>query len=73
MKILIVDDEPLARERLTHLLTEIDDTYQLINASNGVEAIEQVNAQEPDIILMDIRMPGMNGLEATHHLRARSL
>lgn len=68
MKILIVDDEPLARERLVHLLTEINQENQLIEASNGLEAIEQVNNEEPDIVLMDIRMPGMNGLEATKHL-----
>lgn len=68
MKILIVDDEPLARERLLHLLTEINNTYLLIEAGNGIEAIEQVNREEPDIILMDIRMPGMSGLEATRHL-----
>ncbi len=68
MKILIVDDEPLARERLASLLKEIDNRYYLIEAANGLEAIEQVNNEEPDIVLMDIRMPGMNGLEATQHL-----
>lgn len=68
MKILIVDDEPLARERLTHLVKELDDSYQAIDASNGLQAIEQVNEQEPDVVLMDIRMPGMNGLEAAQHL-----
>ncbi len=68
MKILIVDDEPLARERLASLLKEIDTRYYLIEAANGLEAIEQVNNEEPDIVLMDIRMPGMNGLEATQHL-----
>ncbi len=68
MKILIADDEPLARERLYHILKEIDDDYQLVEASNGLEAIEQVNQEEPEIVLMDIRMPGMSGLEATQHL-----
>ena len=70
MKILIADDEPLARERLLHLFSEIKQEYHLIEASNGLEAIEQVNQEEPDIVLMDIRMPGMNGLEATQHLMA---
>jgi two-component system response regulator AlgR len=68
MKILIADDEPLARERLNHLIKEINPDYQLIEAANGLEAIEQVNDEEPDIVLMDIRMPGMSGLEATQHL-----
>jgi len=68
MKILVVDDEPLARERLIYLLTEIDSAYLLSEASNGLEAIEQAAKEEPDIILMDIRMPAMDGLEAAHHL-----
>ncbi len=68
MKILIVDDEPLARERLIYLLTEINAGYQLSEAANGLEAIEQAGKVEPDIILMDIRMPAMDGLEAAHHL-----
>ncbi|MCK5648357.1 MAG: response regulator transcription factor [Gammaproteobacteria bacterium] len=68
MKILIADDEPLARERLLHLFREINQDHLLIEAGNGLEAIEQVNQEEPDIVLMDIRMPGMNGLEATSHL-----
>jgi two-component system response regulator AlgR len=71
MKILIVDDEPLARERLIFLLKEIHSNSQLIEASNGIEAIEQVNNQEPDIVLMDIRMPAMGGLEATQHLMTK--
>lgn len=68
MKILVVDDEPLAIERLNFLLKEISKDYQPVSASNGIEAIEQANKENPDIILMDIRMPGMNGLEAAHHL-----
>ncbi len=70
MRILIVDDEPLARERLLHLLGEINSDFELLQASNGLEAIEQVNHKEPDVVLMDIRMPGMNGLEAAQHLMA---
>ncbi len=68
MKILIADDESLARERLALLLKEINPEYQQIEASNGLETIEQVNEEEPDIVLMDVRMPGMSGLEAAHHL-----
>ena len=68
MKILIADDEPLARERLSHLIKEMDLHYQSYEAANGLEAIEQVNQHEPDVVLMDIRMPGMNGLEAAQHL-----
>lgn len=68
MKILIADDEHLARERLIYLLNEINRDYIIMLAANGLEAIEQVNDAEPDVILMDIRMPGMGGLEAAKHL-----
>jgi len=68
MKILITDDEPLARERLSHLVKEIDPNSAIVEAANGLEAIEQVNDSEPDVVLMDIRMPGMGGLEAAGHL-----
>ncbi len=72
IKILIVDDESLARERLLALLNDIKNDinrdYQLSQAKNGIEAISQVNQNEPDIILLDIRMPGMSGLEVAQHL-----
>ncbi|MBE9526589.1 MAG: response regulator transcription factor [Proteobacteria bacterium] len=68
MKIIIADDEPLARERLAHLMTEINDQYMLEFARNGLDVIEQFNKSSADIILMDIRMPGMDGLEAARHL-----
>ncbi|RKZ95965.1 MAG: DNA-binding response regulator [Gammaproteobacteria bacterium] len=68
MKIIIVDDEPLARERLALLIAEINDQYIIDFAGNGLQAIEQFNKSSADIILMDIRMPGMDGLEAARHL-----
>ncbi len=68
MKILIADDESLARDRIAYLLKEINPDYQQVEASNGLETIEQVNEEEPDVVLMDIRMPGMGGLEAAQHL-----
>ncbi len=68
MKVLIVDDEPLARERLKILCQEIDKDFELLEAQNGLQAVETVNQYEPDVVLMDIRMPGMGGLEAAQHL-----
>lgn len=68
MKILIVDDEQLARHRITDLLADISPDYTTLEADNGLTALNTVEAEKPDIVLMDIRMPGMDGLEAAFHL-----
>lgn len=68
MKLLVVDDEPLARARLLTLLKDFTDITAVAEASNGIEAIEQYKEMHADVILMDIRMPGMDGLEAAGHL-----
>ncbi len=68
MKILIVDDEPLARERLQRHLHDIDPDIEAIEAENGLVALEQFRKHSPDIILLDIRMPGMDGIETARKL-----
>lgn len=68
MKILIVDDEPLARERLRQMLHEFDDIEVSAIAATGRQAVEKVAQSSPDVVLMDIRMPGMDGLEAANHM-----
>lgn len=68
MKILIVDDEPLARERLQRHLQELDSGYETIQAENGLVALEQSAQHTPDIVLLDIRMPGMDGIETASKL-----
>jgi two-component system response regulator AlgR len=68
MRVLIVDDEPPARERLKRLLEEIDGCELAGEASNGTEAIALAVRLAPDVVLMDIRMPGMDGVEAARHL-----
>ncbi|MDH5179202.1 MAG: LytTR family DNA-binding domain-containing protein [Gammaproteobacteria bacterium] len=68
MKILIADDEPLARERLAALVTEMQLGEVVGEAANGEEVLQKTTLLEPDIILLDIRMPGMNGLETAIHL-----
>ena len=66
--ILIVDDEPPARERLVRLLGEIAPSAQVDQAANGKGALERCAHTDYDIVLMDIRMPGMDGIEVARHL-----
>ena len=68
MRVLIVDDEKLARDRLRELLNEIGGHTVVGEAMNGNEAVERTTGLNPDVLLMDIRMPGMDGLEAAMHL-----
>ncbi len=68
MRVLIVDDEKLARDRLRELLNEIGGHTIVGEAMNGNEAVERTTELNPDVVLMDIRMPGMDGLEAAMHL-----
>ncbi len=68
MKVLIADDEPLARERLRAMLAEHADIAVVGEAGNGREALDEVARLQPDLLLLDIAMPVMDGLEAAHHL-----
>ena len=68
LKVLIVDDEPPARERLRSLLAEIADVEVIGEAVNGHEALQETHDLAPDVVLLDVRMPGMDGLEAARHL-----
>lgn len=69
MKILIVDDESLARQRMRDLLSDLGETDIVGEAANGSEAIEKSVSLKPDLLLVDIRMPVMDGLEAAMHLQ----
>ena len=66
-KILIVEDHPDSREILAFMLRSMD--YDVIEAANGQEAIEKAGAEEPDLVIMDIGLPGINGIEATVKLK----
>ena len=68
MNVLIVDDEPLARSRLRDLLSDIGDIEVVGEAANGQQALEQTRALNPDLVLLDIRMPEMNGIEAARQM-----
>ena len=68
MKILIADDEAPARTRLRRLVEEIDGHDIVGEAANGREALLLSDKTQPDVLLLDIRMPGMDGLEAARHV-----
>ena len=70
MKVLVVDDEQPARERLKQLLDDEADYEFAGEAENGRDAIRQAAELKPDIVLLDIRMPGLDGIETAHHLNA---
>ena len=68
LRVLIVDDEPPARERLRSMLVEFGDFEVAGEAGNGEQALNQVYRLVPDIVLLDVRMPGIDGLEVARHL-----
>src|SRR5512141_964038 len=69
-KILIVDDEPFNVDYLEQELEELD--YDTVSASNGQEALERVQIECPDLILLDIMMPVMDGFEVLSRLKANT-
>jgi len=65
---IIIDDEPLAREGLNILLSKISSIKLIGEASNGFEGIKIIDSLKPDLIFLDIQMPGINGFEMLQHL-----
>jgi DNA-binding NarL/FixJ family response regulator len=68
IRVVVVDDQRLVRTGFTAILSTEDDIEVIGEASNGEEAIALVEASRPDVVLMDIRMPVMDGVEATLRL-----
>jgi len=71
IRVLIVDDDALVRAGLSMILAGSDDVRVVGEAADGAEVPAAVDAFAPDVVLMDIRMPGVDGLSATESLRAR--
>jgi DNA-binding NarL/FixJ family response regulator len=68
VRVLVVDDQQLVRDGIASLLRVQDGITIVGTATNGQEALEQARVLRPDVILMDVRMPVMNGVEATVHI-----
>jgi DNA-binding NarL/FixJ family response regulator len=70
IRVVIADDQRAVREGLAMLVALIDDIEVVGTAANGVEALELTGDLRPDVVLMDLRMPEMEGADATHRIRA---
>lgn len=68
LKVLIVDDEPAARQRLEDLLEREEDVVVVGRCSNGREAVEQITELNPDLVFLDVQMPGMSGIEVVEQV-----
>lgn len=68
MKVLIVDDEPLARDRLRRLMLRLRPQARLLEAGNGREALAVVDQSDPELVLLDVRMPEMDGVAVATQL-----
>lgn len=70
IRVLLVDDQPLLRMGFRLVLDDEDDLTVVGEAGDGAEALRQIAALDPDVVLMDVRMPGTNGIEATERIVA---
>ncbi len=68
IRLVVADDDPLARTALTTILGSAPDLDVVGSAGDGAEAVEVATRLRPDVVVMDIRMPGLNGIDATSHL-----
>lgn len=71
LKALVVDDERLAREELCFLLEQVDDVEVVGQASDGLEALSAIKAAAPDVVFLDVQMPGLTGFEVARRLLDR--
>jgi len=72
IRVLIADDQAITRSGLQTLLATLPDIEVVGEAVDGAEALNLVDELQPDVVLMDLRMPGMNGIEATRRIHRAS-
>jgi DNA-binding NarL/FixJ family response regulator len=70
IRVLIADDQPVVRDGLKMLFGLINDVEIVATAADGLEAVERARSERPDVVLMDLRMPGLEGAEATRQILA---
>ena len=70
IRVLIADDQPVVREGLAMLLGLLDDVEVVATAADGIEAVERARSERPDLVLMDLRMPRLDGIGATSQILA---
>jgi len=68
MKAVVVDDEQLARDELQFLLEQLDDIDVVAQAGNGVEALRVIEEHQPDLVMLDVQMPGLTGFEVARRV-----
>jgi len=68
VRVLVVDDEPLARMRIEDVLARIEGAQIVGIATNGIEAVEQIRSLKPDLVFLDVQMPGKTGVEVVREI-----